>query len=459
MPNYNLVSKTGYRSRSYEDLARPYIVATEEYNRQEEALNELVDKSNQFKYLSETLPEESKARQIYENYANDLNAQAVMLGQTGLNVESKGKLNNLRRRFSGEIGRLMKADEALAQEKKLRRDMSTKDTSMLYASDILGIDDFLDGNTPNLYGISGDALKKEAAQYAQSASAKVYSDPQVNNITKYYQEILQTQGYSPELMASFRDNLEAIPEFQNAVTDILKANGVEDNLTGINYEKARQQVINGIVEGAVYKESRNIHQNPGVLTAAQAVSDARQREGMSLNASLHGMVPDGKGGYRYDITKDPRQAGNLWMYDVDEATGQIKGYSKEYKDLLEKGYVGKGRSTTTQGGSGGGTGGRGTANPKLNLLEDISYHTDTEEYSKVDDTKAYGIKISTEQAMQEAPELVEEVGDNVKHYNFYKNDKTITRRRNNTSQEAPAQNGSTSYDYGRDIYNTSDMQL
>lgn len=269
---YDFVIDSNFRPFSFQELMQPLAIYKDAFEQTEAAYNDLADKSDKFKYLSQSLPEGSQARQIYEGYANELSKQADDLAKHGLNMGNRRALTSLKRRYQGEIGRLDQADTALQEEKKLRR--ANKDLSMLYATDNLSIDDFLDGKNPNLYGVSGDDLYKRGAQAAASASSRLYDNTQVNNLTKYYQEMVQKQGYSPELLAEFRDRMESIPELQQAVESILHEKGVNDNLTGANYQRARESVINGILDGAVYKEARSVHQNQGVLTAAQAASNA-----------------------------------------------------------------------------------------------------------------------------------------------------------------------------------------
>ncbi len=272
--NYSFVIDSSFQPFSMQEMMTPLAMYKDEYEKREAAFEDLVDKSDKFKYLSETLPEGSRARSIYEGYANELSKQADDLAKHGLNINNKKSLMNLKRRYQGEIGQLDRADLAMQEEKKMRRQMASKDPSLLYAVDNLSIDQFLGDNTPNLYNVSGEDLRKEGAQYAQAASGRIYGNTQVQNITKYYQEIAQTQGYTPEVLAAWRQNLESIPEFNQAVNDIMDARGVTGNLTGANYKRARQNVINGIMEGAVYNESKKVENNPGVMTAAQAASNA-----------------------------------------------------------------------------------------------------------------------------------------------------------------------------------------
>jgi ParB-like chromosome segregation protein Spo0J len=185
-------------------------------------------------------------------------------------------LTNLKRRYQGEIGRLVTADTAMQEERKLRRQMNAKDSSMLYASDNLAIDDFLDGNTPNLYNISGTELYTRGAAAGKAASSRVYSaGDEGSTLNGYYRKWVERNGYSKESMDAFRANAAAIPELQQAADAILAERGVTENLTGNNLERARQSVLNGIIDGAVYAESVKPVRDAGVMSASERDASAR----------------------------------------------------------------------------------------------------------------------------------------------------------------------------------------
>ena len=147
--NYSYVIDNSFQPFSMQEMLVPFSAYKEAYEKSEEQYNELSEKADKFKYLSETLPEGSKARELYEGYANDLTKQAEDLAHNGLSMSNRRALTSMRRRYQGEIGRLLQADEAMREEKKLRRSLSAQDSSMLYATDNLNIDSFLDGETPN----------------------------------------------------------------------------------------------------------------------------------------------------------------------------------------------------------------------------------------------------------------------------------------------------------------------
>jgi len=147
--------------------------------------------------------------------------------------------------------------------------MNAKDSSMLYATDNLSIDGFLGRNTPNLYNISGNELYTRGAAAGKASSSRIYSaGDQGNTIGGYYKDWVEKMGYSADSINAFRQNVASIPELQMQAEAILQERGVNDNLTGAARERARQAVINGMIDGAVYQEKHQPVRNPGVMDAA-----------------------------------------------------------------------------------------------------------------------------------------------------------------------------------------------
>jgi hypothetical protein len=283
---YNFVIDSSFTPMSLQEMLVPFTAYKDAFEKTEEAYVELSDKSNKFKYLSEQLPEGSKARQIYEGYADTLASQAEDLARNGLTAGNKRALTSLKRRYSGEIGRLEKADEALQKEKEMRRARGLQDSSMLYAIDNMGIDDFLDGNTPNLYGISGTELYTRGAAAGKAASSRVFSAGEGGKtLGGYFRDYVQKMGYNAETIARFRQDASAIPELQRAAEDILAERGVLDNLSGAALARARQSVINGIIDGAVYSEQHSPQRDPGVMGAAELDASRRGWAGLAQSES------------------------------------------------------------------------------------------------------------------------------------------------------------------------------
>lgn len=314
MANYSFVIDSSFQPFSMQEMLVPFSAYKDAFEKSEEQYDTLEQSADKFKYLSETLPEGSKARQIYEGYANELSKQAEDLAHNGLSMSNRRALTSLKRRYQGEIGRLLQADEAMREEKKLRRNLSAQDSSMLYALDNLDIDSFLDGNTPNLYNISGNELYTRGAAAGKAASSRVFSAGDAGStLNGYYRDYVQKMGYNRDTIQKFYHDMSAIPELQMAADAILEERGVNQNLTGYNLQRARQSVINGMIDGAVYQENHNPQRDLGVLTQAEKVADARAREQLAFQKQAHndslaiqGFSHDKNGKLVYNADNDPR---------------------------------------------------------------------------------------------------------------------------------------------------------
>lgn len=286
MPDYSFVVSPSFNPFSMQEMLVPFSAYKDAFEKSEEQYDTLTQGADKFKYLSETLPEGSKARQIYEGYANDLRTQAEDLAHNGLTMGNRRALTSLKKRYQGEMGRILQADEAMREEKKLRQSLGTQDTSLLYANDNLNIDDFLDGNTPNLYRISGNELYTRGAAAGKAASSRIFSAGDAGStLNGYYRDYVQKMGYSPETIRKFYEDMSTIPELQRAANAILEERGVNENLSGYNLRRARQSVINGMIDGAVYQENHSPQRDLGVLTPMEQNQITMQQKQFNLSKS------------------------------------------------------------------------------------------------------------------------------------------------------------------------------
>lgn len=314
MSNYSFVVSSSFHPFSLQEMLVPLEYYKNAYDKADEQYNDLQDKSDAFKYLSETLPEDSKARQIYEGYANGLREQAEDFAQNGLSMANRRALSSYRKRYAGEIGRLSKADEALQKEIDRRTALSANDPTILYATDNLSIDDFLDRKRPNNYSVSGNTLYQRGLQIGAADSARIWSNPKVQNINKYYQDFITTNGRRPEILTAWRRDLASIPELQDSLNATLKEFDVPNNLKGAAYERAKEAVINGIMNGATYKRNDSIQRDYSVMTASEAAADQRQREQNQLQREQ----------FNYMKQKDQREENFFYTHD---ANGNRTGYN------------------------------------------------------------------------------------------------------------------------------------
>ena len=328
MGDYSYVIDSTFQPFSMQEMLVPFTAYKEAFEKTEEAYTDLSDKSDKFKYLSETLPEGSKARALYEGYANDLKQRAEDLAHNGLTMGNRRALTSMKRRYQGEIGRLSEADERLKEEKKLRQTLNAQDSSRIYSTENLSIDDFLDNNNPNLYSVSGKELYAAGAAAGKAASSRVFSvDGSNRTLNDYYIDYVQKMGYSPETIQRFYEDMSTIPELQRAAADIATQYGVDKNLTGYGLERATKNILRGMMDGAVYQESHSPQRDLGKMTAAESAADARAKQQTAISAWSQGLKSDGKGGFvedpeninykAKDLTMKQQQAKFDTMYEPD----------------------------------------------------------------------------------------------------------------------------------------------
>lgn len=320
MGNYSYVIDSTFQPFSMQEMLVPFTAYKEAFEKTEEAYTDLSDKSDKFKYLSETLPEGSKARALYEGYANDLRQRAEDLAHNGLTMGNRRALTSMKRRYQGEIGRLLQADEKLKEERKLRQSLNAQDASRIYSTENLSIDDFLDDNTPNLYNVSGKELYAAGAAAGKAASSRVFSAGDAGStLNGYYIDYVQKNGYSPETIQKFYEKMSTIPELQRAAEDIAVQYGVDKNLTGYGLERATKSILRGMIDGAIYQESHSPQRDLGKMTAAEQAADTRARQQTAIAAWSNGLKSDGKGGF----VEDPENI-NYMAKDLEMKQQQAK---------------------------------------------------------------------------------------------------------------------------------------
>ena len=300
----------GYKPFTFQELATPYMLYKDAYDKQEQNLEDLYDKASAYSDLDD-LPEDSKARKIYDNYMESLNKANQDFASNGLTMNNRGLYNDIRRRYQGEIGKLARANEKVNKINAMRNAQSLQDPSMIYTQDNISIDDYLGNNKPNMFGISGRYLYDLGSKAGATSSSRIWSNAEVKDTAnKFFVMASQTNGYTPEMLAKMRDDFMAIPEFRKEVENAMKANGVTKNLTGDKYTQAALNYVNGFVDSCTFKRNDNIMQNPEieynekVREYNQNFAFEKQKQDDEL--ATQGYYRGKDGALHYDMTKDPQ---------------------------------------------------------------------------------------------------------------------------------------------------------
>ena len=274
--NFSYVIDSSFQPFTMQEMLTPFLMYKEAFEKNEEAYNDLKTKADTFKYLSETLPEDSKARQIYEGYANNLNAQASDLASNGLTMGNRRALTGLKQRYQGEIGQLARASEQLAELQKGRNALAAAGKTMIYANDNPTIDDFLgDGNAFNRYSVDAADLRTRGAELGKAISSREYSNDEAGNLLQnQYRIWRQTHGIKD--IDSFMQS-----DLVNDLVDReLLASGAATNLSGNGLRQAKLNLLNGLYQGIVYEETARPIEN-------QEYIGAKDRASLALSWANH----------------------------------------------------------------------------------------------------------------------------------------------------------------------------
>lgn len=340
--------ESSYKPFSFQELATPYMIYKDAYDKQEAKLEELYDKASVFSDLDD-LPEDSQARKIYDNYMNSLNEANKDFAANGLTMNNRGLYSDIRKRYQGEIGKLAQAKTKTDELNKLRLNQRAQDSSMIFSQDAdISIDDILSKNKPNTYGISGKYLYDLGSKAGATSSSRIWSNPEIKSTAnKWFLLSSQANGYTPEMLARMRDDFMAIPEFRKQVENAMKANGVTDNLKGDKYTQAVLNYANGFIDSCTYKRNDSFQQNPSIEFNERVrefnENKKMQEEQLRNQMQLKGFVMGDDGNYKYDSTQDAELQKTTKIAEIKAAAKETK------KQYLKNPIIIKwnGRATST----------------------------------------------------------------------------------------------------------------
>lgn len=207
MPNYSLVANTQFRNRSFDDMLKPLLMYTQEYNAIEDAASDLATKASVWEGMAneQTDPE---AYAQYKRYANDLQRQAVNLSQNGLNPTTRRELLNLKRRYSSEITPIEQAYANRKTQADEQRKALLQNPTLLLSrrADMTSLDDYMRNPQLGYESYSGALLTQQVGQ-AASAIAKELRDygkgKPLDGFTKTW---LQQHGFTAAEVAQAINN-------------------------------------------------------------------------------------------------------------------------------------------------------------------------------------------------------------------------------------------------------------
>ena len=362
MANYNFVIDSHFKPFSFQELVAPFLLYKDAYDKAEEKYYQMADRSNKFKYLREILPADSRARRIYEGFANDLKSKTADFLANGLTMGTRSALTDLRGRIQGEIGMLEDAKTALEEVRRVRDARLAQDPSTKFAVKDLNIDQFLFDQRPNLYSVSTDDLYKRGAAAGLAASQRVYSfDGSRKTMGDYYFDFMEEHGWAPEADRAFRDQMKENKDFKKAMQATLTEKQVYKNITDPDdLEATMDAFLNGWCDGAIHKVTHNLQRNPGKPSWAEEQQAAYQSRMAAVSERSQSLAEQ-----KY---RDEKTLSGFSIDKEGNVTFDLNKYGDFKKAKAIEEYIKKNKPSD---GDGSGSGGTGSGNSDSDILSQL----------------------------------------------------------------------------------------
>lgn len=296
---------TRFNPFTYDEMVKPLLYYKQAYDEAEAAYSDLVTQTEAWKDIAnrEKSPE---AFEMYQRYSGDL-SRAVDDFSQGMTAKNRRALLGLKRRYAQDITPIARASEAMNAANEFRAKAGPD--AIFEVGEYNSLDQFLHGKTANNEYQSREALTKKTAAMTEAAMAEALKDPEFKKAMgdQFWMITQHTGGSYEELMEAMKvgmmDNPIAQNRFSQIRQEVARNSGIQ------NYDAAGQQAIMDAIDTGLYagldKPVRNFQANQDHITPAQRHSMNMQSAQLALSAASNGMVPDGKGGWTYNPSKDP----------------------------------------------------------------------------------------------------------------------------------------------------------
>lgn len=278
--NFSYVIDSSFSPFSMQEMLVPFSAYKEEYEKEEEAYNQLTEKADAFKYLAKRLESnpDSEAAQIYKGYADELEARAKDLTQNGLSMGNRRALSNLKRRYRGEIGRLVDADNIRKEQLKEQRSLKLQDPTRMFSRQVefSSLDDYLSNPDIGYDSYSGALLTQQVATAASNIAKELNDYIKTGRLDAYTKTWIEKHGYSAADVAMAIKNpaSDRTGILSSLVSDVVNSSGIpqwgDPATTKRAYEYASQGLWAAIGQSQVHT-----FDGFGSRLAAQEASNVR----------------------------------------------------------------------------------------------------------------------------------------------------------------------------------------
>ena len=190
---FDLTVDSNFQPFSFQEMLAPLAIYDRAYGEMEEDFLKQQKEVDTLKYLADTLPEKSEAREIYDSYVNDLQDALSDFGNSKLNPITANKLLNLKRR-SGDLIKLKQIATIRDNQIKAQDAALAKDPTLILSRDArdTSFDEYMENPDMGYKSYSGALIASQVAD-ATSQLSKELTDliqnkptPALTSLEQYY---------------------------------------------------------------------------------------------------------------------------------------------------------------------------------------------------------------------------------------------------------------------------------
>lgn len=299
------ITTARYNPFTMEELYSPVLRATEQHLQQQEKYDELANQMNVWKYR---LPQDSEARKLYDNYEKMFNVAVDDLNANGINNPSAR--DNARALIrENPIPAFIETQKQLDQINDTANKLNPTTTRWIHRPTF---DDVLHGNT-NMDYVDLNDIEKKASDNIASVARTIVQEPTFKKATGAGGQYFITDSTTgiTDAMWQMANDRKAGKDFGNELNGQLdRLNNTVDNIYKYarydefsNNEQAQSDVEGAIQRGLLNGSaitSYGVQRDNSDEMALRWANYNLSKAGQDAQMYLHGMVPNGKGGYDYD---------------------------------------------------------------------------------------------------------------------------------------------------------------
>lgn len=303
----NIVVNSRFNPFTYEQLVKPLEDYTKAYKEVEDQYAGLAEQTETFRDIA-ARDINSESYKMFNKYATDLKAVTDNFSN-GMTLANRRQLLNLKRRYAKEIAPIARADAARQDFLKYKRDVMSKDNSVMFRVENPSVDDFLHGNTVSEDYISGKDIIARTSAKSEALGKSLFSDPEFRSILGGQQyQVIQQNGMTPEALSLVVNDQLNNPNISEALRAKLQGfrTIIDDELNSVSDwgDDVKQQVLNNATTGiyaGLAKPTYNYVADGEYINAAQRQSLASQAAELRISERQLDMQTE-----RYEIANGTR---------------------------------------------------------------------------------------------------------------------------------------------------------